>query len=602
MTVSRNRRARRAAFLAAAMCVLASGAGLAQPNRPVALKPAPISPKPPIVEPAAPEPAPAAEINKPTPAKSGAAGIEVGTVSAIDPETVGLMTAAEGGFGTDLWVGSRRGSIEILLPRLPAGTASHAVFGLKRRLLLSASQVPEGPSAGASLLGVRVRRLAATGDPKTLALLDAAATSLVDQSLATIKIEQQFLAGDTENACARVRVHVRQYRSPYWQKALITCQALGGQFGAVALGLELLAEGDAGVAPGFRGVLTAMAEKQDRLKATVIDPSPLLIALLRAARMVPDGLELGGAEPGVLRAIAALEHLPADMRVVAAERSEAMGIATAEALRAVYEAIAFTAEQKGNALNAAGEMSPPLGRALLYQAAKAEPVPSARAEILRRVWRDGRASGMFATAARTYLDLALTLAPAGELAWLAADMGRALLAAGQGETALAWFALANEQAAGAPEAARAAAALWPLLRLHAPSEAVPWEPARLAAWHDLGDDGDPAARRARAALLLSLFEALGEDIGDEAWEPLLEGPLAASVRMPSPALWRGLFAASRGLRVGETVLMALLVLGDEGPAAAAPQVLNAVVSSLRLIGLEADARAIALEAALAAGL
>ena len=51
-----------------------------------------------------------------------------------------------------------------------------------------------------------------------------------------------------------------------------------------------------------------------------------------------------------------------------------------------------------------------------------------------------------------------------------------------------------------------------------------------------------------------------------------------------------------------TVLLALLLLGENGPAAAGIATVGPVVSSLASAGLQEEARAIALEAALAAGL
>ena len=69
--------------------------------------------------------------------------------------------------------------------------------------------------------------------------------------------------------------------------------------------------------------------------------------------------------------------------------------------------------------------------------------------------------------------------------------------------------------------------------------------------------------------------------------------------MPAPAVWQGLkYAAAEG-RVGETIIYALLVLGETGPSDANPVTLGAVVGALRQVGLESDARAIALEAMLA---
>ena len=72
--------------------------------------------------------------------------------------------------------------------------------------------------------------------------------------------------------------------------------------------------------------------------------------------------------------------------------------------------------------------------------------------------------------------------------------------------------------------------------------------------------------------------------------------------MPQPALWRSLDIATQNIRVGETILLSLLVLGESGPAQANPTVLHKVIKSLRTIGLEEEARALAVEAAVAAGL
>jgi hypothetical protein len=72
--------------------------------------------------------------------------------------------------------------------------------------------------------------------------------------------------------------------------------------------------------------------------------------------------------------------------------------------------------------------------------------------------------------------------------------------------------------------------------------------------------------------------------------------------MPSPALWRVFGDAAESRRVGETVLLAALSLGDLPLDQASPMLLHGLITNLRLVGLDAEARALALEAALAAGL
>ncbi len=75
---------------------------------------------------------------------SGAAEFEVEAAATVDPEAVGLLEEADGGFGFDMWRGTRRPLVERLLPRLAAGSTSRARNDLTRRLLLSTATPPEG--------------------------------------------------------------------------------------------------------------------------------------------------------------------------------------------------------------------------------------------------------------------------------------------------------------------------------------------------------------------------------------------------------------------------------------------------------------------------
>ena len=106
----------------------------------------------------------------------------------------------------------------------------------------------------------------------------------------------------------------------------------------------------------------------------------------------------------------------------------------------------------------------------------------------------------------------------------------------------------------------------------------------------------------RASLLYALFESLGETVPETLWEALLGGTQQAGGAMTRPALWRQLGNAAAAGRVGETVLLSLLMLGQGGPGQASPLVLGRVVGSLNAVGLDVPARAIAVEALVAAGL
>ena len=61
-------------------------------------------------------------------------------------------------------------------------------------------------------------------------------------------------------------------------------------------------------------------------------------------------------------------------------------------------------------------------------------------------------------------------------------------------------------------------------------------------------------------------------------------------------------AAAADGRVGETVLVSLVMLGESGPGGTEVSVLADIVSALRAVGLEAEARGLAVEAALTHGM
>ena len=100
---------------------------------------------------------------------------------------------------------------------------------------------------------------------------------------------------------------------------------------------------------------------------------------------------------------------------------------------------------------------------------------------------------------------------------------------------------------------------------------------------------------------VSLCSGLGTQIPNADWAAAMgRDPVRRTA--PSPVLLRLLSHAGTDKRIGETVLLSLVMIGEGGPAQAHPIALSSVLSALNAIGLEREARALAIEAALAAGL
>jgi hypothetical protein len=527
--------------------------------------------------------------------------VEVDQLQAIDPDSVGVLDESQGGFGVDMWEGTARSLVERLLPALPTEMGSRAMRDLARRLLLSVATVPAGPATEPSLIARRVERLAAMGEVGAVVeLLDAAPTQLADETLWRAQIDGLFLTNDHAGACSHVRNLIRHYQAPYWQKAFVFCQALSGEHGSARLGTSLLRETMSEEDTAFFTLVDALAGEDDAVVDSLTNPTALHLAMMRTARQTLPGDAALTTQPAVLRTIAVSPNAELEMRLDAAERAEAAGVLSADALSQIYSSMVFSPEELANALSVAERESGPRGRALLYHAAQVQTVATARAEVLQAGWRLAREGGRYAASVRVNLPLLLEIRPTAELVWFAPDAGRALFFTGRVTEALEWYNLAADEAAHSPEAAKAWLALWPLAQLADSEDTLPWDPAVLGEWRrsqeQEGGDWQP-----RAAVLLSLLDGLGEPINGPDWAALLGGQLRVYMAMPTPAIWHGLRSAAEELRIGETVLLALLSLGDGGPAEASPIVLNAVISGLRFVALDAEARALAIEAAVAAG-
>ena len=529
-------------------------------------------------------------------------GIQVGSLDAIDPDAAGVPLPGIEAFPADVWSGSRRARIEALLPRLPVAAPSFAMRRLALGLLASPAQPPAGEGEAGALALARSERLAAMGArDAALALLERAGPAGGQSLTARIENDRLLAALDLDAACAEILGKTGRTGDGYWRRVRILCQAHAGLIEAATLGLELLLETDSAPDPVFDDTIYAMAGLAEPVVDPLADPTPLRVAAWRLAQLPIPAEAVTRAAPDVLPAIVvAPESLPAT-RLLAAERAEATGALPIEALRDIYRAMSFSSEERADALAQVESLEPPLGRALMLQAIEAETAPALQAELLAEALFLAEAQGAHGTAARAFAHLVGTVPPAPAHVWFSAAAGRALIAAGEVDAAARWYALATDHASRNPEAMRASLRLWPLMLLSGDDDHL--TTAKFGAWLALrADESGRTVAVARANWLAILVDALGGRVDPEVWDRLLldEQPVAA--RAPALALANGLSKAAEGGQLGETVLLALLLLGDSGPAAAGIVTVKPVVSNLVSVGLQEEARAIALESALAAGL
>ena len=695
------------------------------PGAPVRLAPS----KPPAPAPGslAPSAAPQPAVKQPGAQIPGAervpqdSGIKIGTLGVVDPNSVGVLDARSGGFGIDMWNGTRASLVARMLSSLDKPATLPAAQSLLRRLLLSAVRAPQekgaqgrpgkaGAPRGPSLLARRLDRLLVIGDVMSAqALIRLAPGWLEEEAVALAHMNTAFLLNDIAGACGEARIRIRSYQGEPWLKALVFCQQLDGEGNRAAIGAGLLREQGVKDAAFFALVGVLAGDKESSFQAPR-KLEPLHLAMMRAARVQIPETVIAGADTALLRAIAFSPNAALDVRLDAAERAEAQGGLKSESLTELYNAVNFPPGDVAAALTGADKLGGPRGRALLYHAARAQTVPTARAELLAKALILARSQGRVATAIRAFLPLLLMIKPADELAWFAAEAGAALYFTGRYGDAAQWADLtrrkpyteANPPAAAAgplmpadvvgdarpaaqqpgavqpapPMAVSSDVKLWPFTALAvaqgdaasdekikadpmtlasgaaapsgaafdvtgstpgipeaaagktavvnvvtrgtgtgvereelavkpmpAPKPATPktdFDGAMFGRWLKAQEADGKVVAEARAALVLTLLDALGADIPQAAWLKTANTRREAA-SLPAPGLIAALGLAARAGRIGETVLLTLVVLGADGPERLHPSVVGAVVRALVAVGLAKEARALAIEVAFGAG-
>lgn len=537
--------------------------------------------------------------NQAPPPKMGGV-VQAETLGAVNPDVAGVLTAETGGLGGDMWLGTERQVVEALLKKIPVSTASPALRDLMQRLLLTGASVPEGGEPG-SLIALRAGLLLAMGDFTGVnALLKVIPGYAENPDLLRIEVDARLLTGDVGRACQVASAYNENQSSIYWQKAFIFCQALEGRGQQAELGMSLLQE--LGVEDEvFYILVDAISNPGEKpVIESLPDPTPLHLALARVAKATLPADVISSNRPAVLRSIAISPNVAPELRIEAAERAEVAGALPVDALRQLYASIEFSSEDLSDPLNKIKQLSGPLSRALLYRSTLSQKVPAAQAEALGQVLQMARDGGRYASTARAFLPQISRLDPTLDLVWFAPEAIRAFLITGRHDAVRGWFDLLKASAENDVQVAAKLEALMPLAKLSGYDQASGWSMESLPLWWDAvkADEG----ARDKAATLASVFKALGEFVPDSMWVELISGPTHQPLLAPHPSLWFLLDGAAERQRLGETILVSLVILGEGGPARASPMILERILKAMDQAGLKDEARAMALEAVVAVGL
>jgi hypothetical protein len=450
------------------------------------------------------------------------------------------------------------------------------------------------------LVALRVKLLKAMGDLGGVDdLLKVTANRENVAALARLEADVRLLSNDNARACQLTATQMGKSDDPYWQKVFVFCQALAGEGEKASLGADLLREAD-DTDKIFFLLFDGLVSSSPVTLESLSQPTPLQLAMARVVKANLPADVISSNEPSILRIIATSPNADVSLRLEAAERAEAAGALSMGTLRQLYASVTFSDEDLANPLSKAESESGPLSRALLYRTSLVQTVPAAQSEAAAKAFSLAREGGGYASAVRVFLPVLKRIPATEDLLWFAPEAARAFLISREPDAAKAWFDLMRASAVINKEAKENLTVLLPIARIAGSNEADSWGPEVLKVWRKTINSDENANEK--AALLYSLLDVLGDPIPEEDWEDLITGAQRSTVAMPRPAIWYRLATAAGQQQIGATIVLSLLALGEGGPAGADPIVLRQVLSGLRAAGLETEARAMALEAALAAGL
>lgn len=501
---------------------------------------------------------------------------------AVNSGAPGLLDDSNAGLGANLWQGSSAAQLITAMPKLPAPQTQPALRDLQLRLLLTKAPGPNAAGGIDTLVPLRAERLHAMGFSTEALMLTKAAGSGAPAD-AKGAFEKALNDQDMTAACAKAdeAIGAQQILDLYWRKALLLCQIERGQEDPARIGLDLLRElpDKDQATKDFVAVAAVLlgegSKKKLKLKS---EPDAVQAALMRKAGLEPKSAQPAAAPkisgPAAAAAIARDATQPLDTRIERGEFAFAAGLLTADELIGLYRQAKFA----GDPLTLPDT---PTNRGQLYQAADQAFDPVRRAQFLQRALLTAQARGAYFATAALYRPIADKVTPAPNLSWFAPEAARLMFATGNLDRGGFWLNQAQGAQMANPTIARSVPGLQVLAQIAGLTGVYDADP--IAAWQQA-----TAASPAAVDKLRGIQGGLGLPGGATLATPA--GDAAA------------IGAAAQAGRRGETALAALVALGGKGLANADGPTLAQALGGLGAVGLGPEARRIAIEAAILAGL
>ena len=543
-------------------------------------RPADSTPAPPIIEPVPGSVAavgsglpPLLALAPPTP--ESVDPFAVAAPTGRDITVFGPLTPASGGYGLNIFAGSRGAFLAGLTHRITRPIASRWAAITLRRALLSESTVPYGIVPG-DWVAARAWLLVRIGEiDGAKALTDAVPVDRYSPALYRVAAQTALAAADIGGLCPIAGTGAQLSKDPLWQLAIGMCAAIQGDDITAARVFDALHDQEKTVEQfdvrlGERVATVAggagRATNIDWDEAPALTPYRYGVAVAAGVAIPP--AKLAALGPARFGWIVRSAGVAPEIRLAALRPAAVLGTVSAAEL---VSAIAALSPGDAAADTAAGRL-----RTAFAGASMAD-----RRAALKAIWASGGANpaasnadyGALLESATAVQRLPATAASADA----SADIIAALLAAGAVDAARRWWPVADK----ADGKIRAQA--WALLAVV--NGGVPTDTADFKDWRRASTADDR-----RAAMLIAALSGLGIARGSD-WDSLRGDLLPRAANR-----WtRAIDAAAAAGRTGEVVILAATGL-QGGWADIPPLHLHHILAALVRVGRAEEARLIAAEA------
>ncbi|MDF2365724.1 hypothetical protein [Sneathiella sp.] len=523
--------------------------------------------------------------------------VVVQSLGGLNPASIGTLSATNGGLGSDMWQGSSQGRIQTLLEYLPVPHESPELQKLYRRLLLTSAAIPQGQGQPTELIRLRLEKLLAAGLVTDASdLVSRVPASSMTPELNRIATEVLLLQGQNEQACKVVDRTKAATVDNFWTKADVFCNIVAGNMPRAEIGITLLDE-TAGEDALFFALYDRLAGGNADLPETAQPLTALHFAMISLAKAAPSVAVLERAGNAFLWALAMDKTADVNARFTAAYKSLSIGSIPALLSRRLINEGAFLLETEEN---------PSLGQiAALYRDALGASADAEKTRLLGDLWAAGERDGSYLAAADLSMPLlsGMTAAEYGDVFEL--DALRLSLVGKEEATAALWERAVRRGALRGDFAERETARKF---IARADAYMLISGTTGIARWNAVNFDAEDfdhsgaAAPGDNAGLYLAILDVMGEPVPDDLWAAALGAAQTSRPGFSNIVIERNLQSAAGAGLIGETVALSIAAIGSEGPGKTSSETLVAVIRALKAIGLEAEARQLALEAAVSRNL